>query len=177
MTRRYPTEIAGPYGPPPRTVTDNEGREIEVRRFDGEPEPLVEMYRSFDPADRAQGIPPTREEMIREWLASVLEPDGINVVAVHEDAVVGHAMLVPDRHGASELAIFVLRAYQEAGIGTALMEGLLGAGRREGVDRIWLTVERRNTPAIALYRKIGFEPSDTEGFELEMAAKLLAPDE
>jgi ribosomal protein S18 acetylase RimI-like enzyme len=177
MTRRYPTEIAGPYGPPPRTVTDDEGREIEVRRFDGEPEPLVEMYRSFDPADRAQGIPPTRDEMIREWLASVLETDGINVVAVHEDAVVGHAMLVPDRHGASELAIFVLRAYQEAGIGTALMEGLLGAGRREGVDRIWLTVERRNTPAIALYRKIGFEPSDTEGFELEMAAKLLAPDE
>jgi GNAT superfamily N-acetyltransferase len=177
MTRQYPTEIAGPYGPPPRTFADGEGREIEVRRFDCEPEPLVEMYRSFDPADRAQGIPPTQEETIREWLASVLEPDCINVVAVHEEAVVGHAMLVPDRHGASELAIFVLRAYQEAGIGTALMEGLLGAGRREGVDRIWLTVERWNASAIALYRKVGFEPSDPGGFELEMAAKLRAPDE
>lgn len=177
MSREYPTEIAGPYAAPPRTLTDAEGREIAIRRCEGDIEPLVEMYRSFDPEDRAQGIPPTQESAIREWLESVLEADCINVVAVHDDAVVGHAMLVPDRHGASELAIFVLSEYQEAGIGTALIEGLLGAGRAEGVDRIWLTVERWNAPAMALYRKVGFEASDPTGFEIEMAATLRDPDE
>ena len=177
MTRRYPTEIAGPYEPPPRTFTDEEGRVVEVTRFDGDVAPLVEMYRSFDPGDRAQGIPPTEASAIREWLDSVIGPDAVNVVAVHDDAVVGHAMLVPDRHGASELAIFVIRAYQAAGIGTVLTEALLEAGRRAGIDRVWLTVERWNAPAIALYETVGFEASDPDGFEFEMAATLDAPDD
>ena len=177
MTRRYPTEPAGPYESPPRTFTDEEGREVEVRRFDGDVTPLVEMYQSFDTGDRAQGIPPTGASAIREWLESVRGPDAVNVVAVHDGAVVGHAMLVPDRQGAFELAIFVVRAYQAAGIGTVLTEALLEAGRRAGVDRVWLTVERWNAPAIALYQKVGFEASDPDGFEFEMAATLDAPDD
>ena len=49
---------------------------------------------------------------------------------------------------------------------------LFRSGREAGVERIWLTVERWNAPAIALYRKMGFEASDTDSFELEMAARL-----
>jgi len=177
MTREYPTEIAGPYEAPPRSVIDKEGRDVEVRRYDGGFGELVEMYLAFDPADRAQGIPPTDEEATREWLESLLGTDCINVLARHEERVVGHAVLVPDRHGEHELAIFVLREYQEAGIGTALVETLLGAGRREGVEHIWLTVERWNGPAVALYRKVGFEASGPGGFELEMAATLGDPDD
>jgi GNAT superfamily N-acetyltransferase len=177
MTREYPTEIAGPYEAPPRSVIDKEGRDVEVRRYDGGFGEIVEMYLAFDPADRAQGIPPTDEEAIREWLESLLGTDCINVLARHEGRVVGHAVLVPDRHGEHELAIFVLREYQEAGIGTALVETLLGAGRREGVEHIWLTVERWNAPAVALYRKVGFEASGPGGFELEMAATLGDPDD
>ena len=176
MTREYPTEIAGPYEAPPRSVIDKEGRDVEARRYDGGFGELVEMYLAFDPADRAQGIPPTDEEATREWLESLLGTDCINVLARHEGRVVGHAVLVPDRHGEHELAIFVLREYQEAGIGTALVETLLGAGRREGVEHIWLTVERWNAPAVALYRKVGFEASGPGGFELEMAATLGDPD-
>ena len=177
MTREYPTEIAGPYEAPPRSVIDKEGRDVEVRRYDGEFGEVVEMYLSFDPADRAQGIPPTDEEATREWLESLLGTDCINVLARHEERVVGHAVLVPDRHGEHELAIFVLREYQEAGIGTALVETLLGAGRREGVEHIWLTVERWNAPGVALYRKVGFEASGPGSFELEMAATLGDPDD
>jgi GNAT superfamily N-acetyltransferase len=176
MTREYPTEIAGPYEAPPRSVIDKEGRDVEVRRYDGGFGEIVEMYLAFDPADRAQGIPPTDEEATREWLESLLETDCINVLARHGGRAVGHTVLVPDRHGEYELAIFVLRAYQEAGIGTALVETLLGAGRREGVEHIWLTVERWNGPAVALYRKVGFEASGPGGFELEMAATLGDPE-
>jgi ribosomal protein S18 acetylase RimI-like enzyme len=172
MSREYPDEVAGPYEAPPRSFTDREGRTIEVRRYDGDLEALVDMYLDFNPEDRAQGIPPTPEKGIREWLDALLCDDCVNVVAWHDDNPVGHATLVSDEHGASELAIFVLREYQEAGIGTELIEALLGAGREAGIDRVWLTVERWNNPAVSLYRKVGFESSDTGGFELEMAAKL-----
>lgn len=175
MSREYPDEVAGPYEAPPRAFVDREDREIGIRRYDGEYEALVEMYLAFDPEDRAQGIPPTDEKGIRRWLDSLLEEECTNVIAYQDDPV-GHALLVPDRHGSSELAIFVLREYQEAGIGTQLIEGLLGAGREDGLDRIWLTVERWNHPATALYRKVGFETSDDGGFELEMAARLADDD-
>jgi RimJ/RimL family protein N-acetyltransferase len=172
MTRKYPDEVAGPYEAPPRSFVDRDGRDIEIRRYDGDFETLVEMYLDFDPEDRAQGIPPTAEKQIREWLDHLLLDECVNVVAWHGDDAVGHATLVPDTEGASELAIFVLREYQEAGIGTQLIECLLGAGRESGIEQVWLTVERWNNAATALYQKVGFESSDTGGFELEMSAKL-----
>jgi ribosomal protein S18 acetylase RimI-like enzyme len=172
MTREYPDEVAGPYEGPPRSFSDRDGRDIEIRRYDDEFETLVEMYLQFDPEDRAQGIPPTAEKGVRKWLDNLLLDECVNVVAWHGDDAVGHATLVPDTGGASELAIFVLREFQEAGIGTQLIECLLGAGRESGIEQVWLTVERWNKAATALYRKVGFEPCDTSGFELEMAAKL-----
>jgi GNAT superfamily N-acetyltransferase len=173
MTRESPDEVAGPYDPPPYEFEDHEGRRITVQRYDGGIEPLVEMYRTFNPEDRAQGIPPAKEPQIRTWLEELLGEDCVNVVASHDDSPVGHAILVPDGEDASELAIFVLREYQGAGIGTELIERLLGAGRAEGIERVWLTVERWNSPAIALYRKVGFVSTENGNFELEMAARLI----
>ena len=177
MTREYTDAVAGPYNPPPSEFEDHEGRQITVQRYDDGIDPLVEMYRSFNPEDRAQGIPPTREPQIRNWLEELLDDDCINVVARHDDSPIGHAILVPDGENASELAIFVLREYQGAGIGTELIERLLGVGRAEGIDRVWLTVERWNTPAISLYRKVGFVSTENGSFELEMAARLIDPEE
>lgn len=173
MSRRYPEAMAGPYDPPPCSFVDREGRRIDVERYrDDQFEALGEMYLRFDPEDRAQGIPPIGETAIRRWLDGLTAADCVNVVARHGDGPVGHAILVPDRYDASELAIFVIGDYQNAGIGTALIKALMGAGREAGVERIWLTVERWNQAAVALYRKVGFEPTDDGGFELEMAARL-----
>jgi GNAT superfamily N-acetyltransferase len=173
MTRTYPDEPAEEFPQPPRTMSDREDRAIDViPADDADTESLVEMYLDFDPADRAQGIPPVKEEAIREWLETILDDDCVNVVAKHDDTVAGHATLVPDNEGEHELAIFVLQAYQGAGIGTALVETLLGYGQAEGIDHVWLTVERWNEPAIALYEKVGFEISSAESFEIEMAIRL-----
>jgi len=130
MTDTYPDDVAGPYGAPPREFVDRDGRRIEIRRSDGGTDELVEMYVGFDPADRAQGIPPLEEDRINEWLDTLVDADALNVVARHEGAPIGHAMLVPDDDDNYELAIFVLAEYQNAGIGTELIEGLLGAGAR-----------------------------------------------
>jgi len=216
MTRIYPERVAGPFPTPPRTVVDGADRRIEYRLADADDTAtLLAMYDRFDPDDRAQGLPPVREDGRREWVETLLDDSSLNVVAVHEGHVVGHAVLVPEGHEAvesigfarsaevpdaggrglpldegpppaespddeadalgtdpCELAIFVVRSYQHAGIGTELLETLLGEGCERGVDRVWLTVERWNEPAVALYRSVGFETSDAEAFELEMSLRL-----
>jgi GNAT superfamily N-acetyltransferase len=184
-TRQYPDEPSGPFPSPPTTVEDREGRSIEIRApetFSGETlDAVVGMYTEFDPTDRAQGIPPTGEERIRTWLETIGD-DSVNVVARDGEDVIAHAMLVPDTDDLStiehrsdiewELAIFVLQAYQRAGIGTTLLENLLGHASDIGIDHVWLTVERWNNPAIALYERVGFESTGTESFEQEMAILL-----
>ena len=174
--RIYPDEPAGPFPTPPRTITDRTGRDIDIRAYDpADRESVVEMYVAFDPADQAQGIPPSGESQVRSWLEQILTEECVNVLAWHEGRVAGHATLVPDGNG-YELAIFVLQDYQEAGIGSELLPSLLGQGAREGVERVWLTVERWNVPAVNLYEKTGFETSDAESFELEMSLRLAQTD-
>jgi ribosomal protein S18 acetylase RimI-like enzyme len=171
--RVYPDEPADSFPAPPIEFTDGDDREIVIEAGGRENfEDLVEMYEAFDPADRAQGIPPVQGAAIREWLENLLVEDSVNVVAGHGDSLVGHAILVPDVQEAYELAVFVLRAYQGAGIGTRLIEALLGHGQEADVEKVWLTVERWNDPAISLYRKVGFETASSESFELEMSIRL-----
>lgn len=168
----YPDEVAGPYEAPPITFTDAEDREIEIRVYEDEHfEALVEMYDTFDPSDRAQGLPPARESRIRSWLETILG-EGQDVVALEGERVVGHATLVPDNEEGSELAIFVHQDYQSAGIGSKLIRGLLGHGEREGVEKVWLTVERWNHAGVHVYESVGFERCSVENFEVEMTLRL-----
>lgn len=171
--RAYPETAAGPFPVPPSAFTDREGREIVVRPYEADDyESLVAMYADFDPSDRAQGIPPSEETRIRSWLETLLEDDSYNVVAAHDGEVVGHATLVPDESGAYELAIFVHQTYQRAGIGKQLIRGLLGHGADQGVQKVWLTVERWNRAAVGLYKDVGFTTADAQRFEQEMAIRL-----
>jgi ribosomal protein S18 acetylase RimI-like enzyme len=172
-TRPYPDDPAGEFESPPIDFTDGESREIEIRASAmDEKEAIAAMYDAFDQEDRAQGIPPANESRIREWLDKLLE-EGLNVVARHDADVVGHSTLVPDGEGAYELAIFVLQAYQGAGIGRILLTSMLGYGQAQGVECVWLSVERWNRRAIALYESIGFENYGRERFEQEMSIRLL----
>jgi len=179
--RRYPEKPVGEFVAPPASFTDAAARAIDFLvhgdgPIDDEQEALVAMYANFDSADRAQGVPPIREPAVREWLDALLAEDAVNVLAWHDEFVAGHAALVPDGEGAHELAIFVHHQYQGAGIGSRLIRHLLGEGLRRGIERVWLTVERWNTPAVNLYRDVGFETTNAERFELEMAIRLDTPE-
>lgn len=171
-SRRYPDDHAHTFPRPPREFSDDTERDIEFRSVDWETDrdALVAFYVAFDPADRAQGVPPIEEPQIRQWLSTI--DDGVDVAAWHADHVVGHATLVPDNGDAYELAIFVLDTYQGAGIGTELLKTLLGAGQAADVDRVWLTVERWNHAAVTVYERVGFETTTAANFELEMGIKL-----
>jgi ribosomal protein S18 acetylase RimI-like enzyme len=164
------TDHQSEFPRPPTTVTDQEARTITVETYDGDVNPLVEMYTHFDSESRSQGVPPRKESQIREWVSGLLE-DGLNVVVCHEGQIVGHAVLVPHDETA-ELAIFVRPAYQSAGVGTALIRGLLGYGQVHGLEHVWLAVSRDNRIAIRLYRSAGFGVTKRERGEREMEREL-----
>lgn len=170
---------------PPFEFETSDGRCVEVREYDGERDALRRMYDEFDPADRAQGIPPVREDALETWLDTVLggnesvddEEDGsesVNAVAWCEGEAVGHATLVEDeRLEAHELAIFVLQSHQKEGVGSRLLRGTLALAYERGVRDVWLTVERWNRAAIRLYKKVGFVGIGSESFEMEMETRLV----
>lgn len=171
----YPDEPADEFPRPPQEFEDRDGRDVDIRRYDPDRDrsDLELMYERFDPAERAQGIPPVGAERIADWLDAITGPEAVNVVARHDGDVVGHATLVPDDPEATaELAIFVHQAYQGAGVGGRLIEALLGAGQAAGVERVWLSVERWNGPAISLYESVGFRSDEDGSFERKMALRL-----
>ncbi len=163
------------YRHSPQSLTDGSGREIRLEGIDSSAdesakEALVSMYLEFDGQCRAMGIPPVTEDDIREWVVSLL--DGTNLLAWHADRVVGHAVLLPDGSGDHELAIFVHQDYQNAGIGTELLQTLLGDGQRDGAARIWLTVACGNSAAKRLFRSVGFEVVERSRRQLTMEFEL-----
>lgn len=156
---------------PPLSFTDREDRDIEIRRADSDDaESLIEMYDAYTDADRAQGIPPRRTSVVEDWAEGLLD-DGLNLVAWHGDDAVGHAALLA-YDDTSELVIFVHPDYHHAGIGSRLIRALLGYGQSEGIDHVWLSVERDNHVAMNLYRSVGFETTDRNRKEHEMERDL-----
>ncbi|MDR5708779.1 MAG: GNAT family N-acetyltransferase [Armatimonadota bacterium] len=153
---------------------DQLGREITLHVCDlGWEEALYEMYRTYDPSQQAQGIPPLHPLRLREWLRSVLR-EGINLVGACGSRVVGHAVLMPDRPGSYELAIFVHQDFQGTGVGGRLLQALIGHARERGSEQIWLSVEAWNRRAIRLYRRAGFRKVEGDQWEQIWELRLAA---
>jgi len=132
-------------------------------------EPLVAMYEAFEPKRGAQGLPPLGRDRIVAWLRPLLS-ESLNLVALRGDKVIGHTMLcpVPLRRGCAEFAIFVHQDFRNQGVGTEFTRVTLNYAKKDGLHQIWLTVEVNNFPAIRVYKKLGFEISDTYYPEVEM---------
>ena len=157
--------------PPPRSVADDRGREIRLRRFESDDfAALSAMYERLDPASRAQGVPPETPEAVRGWLSGILE--GPNVLACHGDRIVGHVSLVPDGTDRHELAIFVGDDYQRAGIGTALLGAGLGQAERVGIEYVWLSVEKSDRGLHRFYSRAGFSVVNPMGMTHRMSRYL-----
>lgn len=155
----------------PLSFTDGESRDIHIRPYTDEDfNDLADMYDEFDSAQRAQGTPPTGADAVRDWLTDVL--DGVNVIALHDDRVVGHVCFVPDGTGRHELAIFVHQEYQQAGIGPNLMAAGMGHAQDNGVTYVWLSVESWKRNAQRLYNRAGFSTVNPMGAAHRMSRYL-----
>ena len=103
-------------------------------------------------------------EEVRTFLEG--RPAGhVSIVALVRDRIVGSAGLKPfpgRRRHAGHLGMGVHDDHVGQGVGTALLRALLDAADNwHDLRRLELTVYVDNTPAIALYRRHGFEVEGT----------------
>jgi len=88
-------------------------------------------------------------------------PDAALFVAELDGAIVGRLSLSRDPHPSSshvaDLGVMVAAAHRRRGVGTALMRAAETWARRARVSKLELHVFPYNTPAIALYEKLGYE--------------------
>ncbi|MCH8950461.1 MAG: GNAT family N-acetyltransferase [Chloroflexi bacterium] len=102
------------------------------------------------------------------WLTADVVRKGIDqepVFRMLEDSASGRAVgflsLRVERPGEGYVSDIVLHPdYQRRGLGEAMMRWALAWFRQEGLESAALTVNTDNGPAIALYRKLGFEPTE-----------------
>ncbi len=142
-------------------------QKIEIRS--SEPEDYQAIHEIHSQPKAIWGtlqIPFASPEKWRKRLAE--QPENLyGLVACMESRVVGSLGLglvvqSPRRRHAAELGIAVHDDWQGQGIGAALLDAALDlADKWLNLTRLELTVYIDNEPAIALYRKFGFEVEGT----------------
>lgn len=96
---------------------------------------------------------------LKRWNAA---PDKLRLISEVDGALAGAAIMY-GTGGQSRLRhrcgvdITLYRKFWGMGIGTALLGELLAAAKAAGYEQAELDVVSANTPAIGLYRKLGFE--------------------
>jgi RimJ/RimL family protein N-acetyltransferase len=89
------------------------------------------------------------------------DPNVAIFVAETPAGIIGRLSIARDSSYVSqhvaELGLMVSAGARRQGVGTALMEDALKWARSSGITKVELHVFPHNEPAIALYRKLGFE--------------------
>ncbi|MEP6909066.1 MAG: GNAT family protein [Actinomycetota bacterium] len=89
------------------------------------------------------------------------DPNAAVFIAETPSGVVGRMSVTRDSnpvsHHVAELGLMVDAGERRQGVGTALMEEAVKWARGSGVTKLELHVFPHNEPAIALYRKLGFQ--------------------
>ena len=135
---------------------------------------LLELPKGGPPEDVAPGFVlrparPDDAEAIAELdaafpmpsLTRTVQIEGRSLLRVLEESTSGRAVgllrLRPDDLGVGHISdVAVHPEWQRRGLGEAMLRWALGWFRGEGLRRASLTVSVGNSPAIALYRKLGF---------------------
>ena len=128
---------------------------------------LTRMYDTYKPLGSVQGLPPIDKDKRHQWVQDIIS-NGTNLLALFEDNVIGHASLFSIPVNWAEYFIFVHQDYQSQGIGTGMTLYVIDWAQHEDLSTIWLSVERKNHIAIALYRKVGFKRIGSSGDCWEM---------
>lgn len=147
----------------PITAGLKDGRSITVRMLETtDGDALAELYESVPRKDYRFYAPHplTRDEATRKAERRADSATFVCAVGVEEGGqiIVGYAWYdwrVPDCL-TSGFGICVGRAYQGCGAGQAIMRRLFEVAAELGPPRMGLTVQKANTRAVALYRKMGF---------------------
>lgn len=102
------------------------------------------------------------EPQEQAWIESHQDPtQAILLIAEHQGRIVAITELAREkpltRSHVAGLGISIDRAYRGQGLGTKLIGLLLAWAREQKIKRVELKVLARNTVALQLYRKFGFQ--------------------
>jgi|SRR5215475_4036850 len=140
--------------------------EIAIRKAEpGDAEAVWKCYTAPEVVRNTLQLPYRSLESVRELLTTSGEGDHI-LVAVIDGEVVGtiglHTSPRPRIRHRGEIGMMVRDDWQGKGVGSAMMRAVVDlADKWLNLTRIELTVYTDNEPAIALYRKFGFEIEGT----------------
>jgi ribosomal protein S18 acetylase RimI-like enzyme len=125
-------------------------------------EPLGRFFQSIQASTAGEHFHP--HTLDRETAARIAcyAGDDLYYALVDAGGVLGYGILRGWDEGfdVPSLGIALLESARGAGLGEMLMHFLHGAARLKGAERVRLTVDEANKPALSLYRKLGyaFEP-------------------
>ncbi len=80
-----------------------------------------------------------------------------SMVAELDGTLIGYAVLMPSVDEAHLLTIGIATEHQRKGLGEDVLGRMMAMAHDSGINRIILEVRPSNTPALALYRKCGFQ--------------------
>ncbi len=149
------------------TTTTKNNIEIHIREATIQDAPdLIRCIRSYIAESPYQVMEP--EEFApdisqgREFINGFLHSDNsILVVATEGERIIGNLDITGGRRKRLRhtglLGLGMLREFQAQGLGTTLVAaGIEWARANPVLQKLWLQIIADNTPAIALYRKMGF---------------------
>ena len=141
-------------------VSLKDGRTVRLRFLSTKDEErLFKMFSSMSNEALKWSRAPYTLDMIKRWIANI--PESIPIVAECDDRIVGYASIFkfPDqsRKGIGDIVIYLHQDFHNVGLGTTMTERLIRLATKDNMHRISLSVVKENTPALALYRKFGFQ--------------------
>ncbi len=129
---------------------------------------LVTLYVWLDPTS----------DRTHTWVEQNTAPNATGYVAKRGEEILGFVRLIrcPETgfpHTGHWLYSLTVRPrYRGMGIGSALTQRVIDQSRVEGAAGLFLDVFEDNAPAIALYRKLGFERASLPALEAERTADV-----
>ena len=81
---------------------------------------------------------------------------------------VGRLYLQQREHSLHLLDLILLPAFQQQGLGSALLRAVQAQARQQGAAGVSLYVEMTNPRAMQLYQRLGFVPMAMQGVHLHM---------
>ncbi len=159
---------------PPRCprFADKEGTPLFITPgADSTFEALVQFYDEYPSRYRSMSLPPLTRPQVERWVGKLTE-QGQNLMAFHDDRLVGHVAYLTTGESAPELIVFIDGAYQNRGLGTELCRQAMAHAAADGHSALRLHVDAENERALAVYESLGFETVDRTGDRIEMRVAL-----
>jgi ribosomal protein S18 acetylase RimI-like enzyme len=142
--------------------------DVEIRPADHVDDALVAAFARLIPQLSSSSPPPTAE-LLR---AIVDTPDSVLFLAWLDDLIVGSLTLacyrIPTGLKAWIEDVVVDDSVRGRGVGAALNRAAIAEAQRRGAKNVSLTSRSSREAANRLYRRLGFEPYDTNLYRFDL---------